>query len=369
MKLTQKLLGLLHRVFDPDPESFLALQIGYDGDGLTWEVSNAVLTTSVSGGQGVDLALDLTDYTIAELIAYISAAPGYSILKGASAANQALSARILIDATGDLADDKGDRLYAYSSLTWAYLEAYSLELQAAATQIPLAIEQMSLATADDEWLDELGAYYNCARQTDELDSSYGPRIVATTLRPRCNNIAIEQAITFYTGQSTNVTDVTVYSDVAPLYNSQITRDSSYNYISKAVPKYGLFDVEYGYDLLGGDDPTAFAARIATIIETIRSAGTHLRSLSLQAGTISDTLDEPADTFSTLTVAPLFTDTLDEPADGSVVLASILSAFTDTLDAPSDDNALSGSIVYDYHYDSKRYRNGAITFHGGITGAL
>lgn len=362
MKLTQKLLGLLHRVFSVDPEHFLALQLGYDGDGLTWTVADAVLTTTVSGGQGVDLLIDLTTYTLGELINFIAAQPGYSVVKATGSANRKLGARILIDATGDLSVDSGDRLYAYTSLNWAFMDAYSVELEVAKAQIPEAINQLDLTTAEDEWLDELGSYYGVERLTDELNASYGPRIVATVMRPRCNNVSIEKAISYYTGQETTVTDVTVYGDASPLYNSAINRDGQYNYLSKVLPQFGLFDVEYGYDLLGGDDPTVFAERVKTILDVIRAAGTHMRALSLQAGAITDTFTAPTETYNAISMVQSYTETLTEPTENDLVVASVMTGVADALDTP--DESFTGTLVYDYKYNSVRYRNSAINYTGG-----
>lgn len=362
MKLTQKLLGFLHRVFSPDPDQFMAVQLGYDGDALTWTVADGVLTTVVTGGQGEDMQIDLTAYTIGELVDLISAQPGYSVVKATGSANRGLGARILIDGTGELSDEGNGKLYAYTNLTWAVLDAFAVELQAAKTQIPLAIEQLSLSTANDEWLDELGGYYGIKRTSGELDTSYGPRIVATVLRPACNNVSIAKAISYYTGQDTTVTDVTIYGAASPLYDSEITRNGQYNYLSKVLPEFGLFDVEYGYDLLSGDDPSTFADRVKLIIESIRAAGTQMRALSLQASAITDTCTAPTETVSAVDVAQSIVETLDAPSESDVVLVSALTGLADTADAASD--AFSGTLVYDYKYNSIRYRNGAIYYTGG-----
>lgn len=53
-----KLLGYLHKVFDKDPEKQLAMRFSYDGS-MTWAVSDSLLTTTVSGGAGKNLAVQL----------------------------------------------------------------------------------------------------------------------------------------------------------------------------------------------------------------------------------------------------------------------------------------------------------------------
>ena len=366
MKLTQKLLGLLHRVFDPDPERFLALRLSYAGS-MTWAVSNAVLTTTVTGGPGQSLTIDLTAYTLRQLVNYLSEQPGYDVLSAGNAEQLSLGARVLIDATGDIANSNGDHLYGYTSLAWAFLEPAAVELRAARKQIPEAIKQLSIGTASDDWLDELGSYYGVGRFQGESDGSYGPRIIAEVVRPRSNNVAIEAAISYYTGQKTTVTDVVVYGDIFPKYNGAVTRNSAYNYQSTAQPRYGLFDVEYGYDLLGDDNPTDFAGRVEAIIDKLRAAGTHLRALSLKSGAITDTFTEPVDGAMTIVASPILEDLLTAPTENEVELVSSLDAMADSLEAPNDDT--TGTIVYSYRYNSVRTRNGAINYMGGQTGPL
>lgn len=361
MKLTQKLLSLLHRVFDPDPEKFLALRVRYGGT-MTWTVAEGVLTTSVVGGIGQGFAIDLTTVTITQLVAYIAARPGYQVLYVDSSGNQSLSARVLMDGTGNIAQSNGDHLYGYTSLVWAYFEAVGTELKAAKAQIPEAIKQMSVPTASSDWIDELGAYYGVPRLQGETDQSYGARIIAETVRPRANNVAMERAISYYTGQATKVTDVTIYGAGFPKYNGTITRNSAYQYQPLSTPKYGLFDVEIGYDLLGGTDQSAFADVVAGIVEKLRSAGTHMRALSMQAGAISDTFTPPTDNSSMPIVAtPVLTDALTAPTEGTVTLTGALTVMTDSF-TPGTESSFD-AIKYNYTYNGVRTRNGAIKYGG------
>lgn len=363
MKLTQKLLGMLHRVFDYDPERFLALRINYDGTGLKWSVSECVLTTAVTGGSGVNLSINLLNYTLRELVDFIAAQPGYSVISLATSQNRSLAARVLIDGSGDIALSNGDHLYAYSSLTWVYLESVGAELCLAKSQIPEAIRQMAITTAESEWLDELGAYYGVPRQQSELDTSYGPRIIAEVVRPRSNNVAMEAAISYYTGQTTKVTDVIEYGDAFPLYNGAVSHNSAYRYQAQAAPRYGLFDVQYGYDLLGGDDQSSFAHRIRTIIDRLRAAGTHLRSLSLQTPSISDEFTAPTDGALSWVVSPALTDALTAPSDLFASVAA-MSSFEDSFAGAMDST--STTIAYNYRYNSMRKRDGTIQYMGGMT---
>lgn len=366
MKLTQKLLSLLHRVFDPDPEQFLALRISYGG-GMTWKVSEGVLSTTVVGGIGQGFSIDLTTVTLAQLVDRISSRRGYQVLYADGSANMALSARVLMDGTGDITRSNGDHLYAYTSLVWAYMEAVGSELEAAKAQIPEAINQMSIPTASGDWIDELGSYYGVPRLQGELDPSYGARIIAETVRPRANNVAIERAISYYTGQATKVTDVILYGPSFPKYNGAITRDGTYHYQPMSSQLYGLFDVQLGYDLLGGTDPTAFSAIVTGIVDRLRSAGTHLRALSLQSSAIADTFTPPVDGAMPLVATPVLADTLTAPGEIEPVLNTVIGSTNDSLNPP--DEALSGTVAYGYKYNGIRKRNGAITYAGGTNGTL
>lgn len=363
MTLTKKLLGLLNRIFDIDPEQFLALRIRYNGTSLSWTVKDCILTTSVNGGSGQNLSIDLSVYTLRQLVNFIAAQPGYSVPSAGTSEQLSLSARVLLDGSGHASQSNGDHLYAYTSLTWVYLDAAAYELKAAAAQIPNALAQMSITTASDDWIDELGGYYGVKRQQGELDASYGPRIIAEVVRPRANNVAMEKAISYYTGQATKVADVIEYGNPFPLYNSAIKRNSLYHFQAEATPRYGLFDVQYGYDLLGGSDQQGFADRVRTIIDRLRAAGTHLRALSLQSGSISDDFTAPP-TDDTLrwTVRPGLADTPPTMPTDDIASFAALSDLIDVRTAPGDSS--TNTITFNYRYNSLRRYNSKIRHQGG-----
>lgn len=363
MKLTKKLLGFLHRVFDKDPAPFLALRLRYAGAGMTWRVSDAVLTTVPSGGAGAPLAVDLRQYLLGELVNHLAAQPGYTVEYADLSELSLLSAAVLLDGSGDQALSNGDHLYAYTSVLWSYLEANAVELRTASIEIDEMLDQMSTTTADAEWLDELGSYYAVPRLQGELDASYSVRIIAEVLRPRGNNVAIESAIKVYTGQVTTVRDVTIYGGEAPLYNSIHIHDGSELHNSTAGPRYGLFDVEYGYDILGGADISGFQSIIRDLINRLRDAGTHLRSLLLQGSEISDDFTAPTDGGSlALGGAQVLDDSFVAPDDE---IAAVVSAagFDDDLDAPLD--GLAAVVTTQFMYNGIRYYDGDIT-HRGIS---
>ncbi|SAK98607.1 hypothetical protein AWB80_07558 [Caballeronia pedi] len=356
MKLTQKLLGLLHRVFDRQPYPFLALRLQYGG-GLVWQIADGALTTTVTGGIGQSLSIDLSQYTVRSLVNYLASQPGYSVAYADGTSFSGLSARVLIDASNDISLSNGDHIYGYTNVLWSYVDANANELEQAGQQIDQMLLQMSTTTASDMWIDEIGDYYGVRRQAGELDDSYGPRIVAEVLRPKCNNVAIEMAISAYTGQSTTVTDATEYGAAFPLYDSHITRNSAYTYNAVSRPLYGRFDVVFGYDLLGGADPTSFKTTVQGIVNRIRAAGTQMRSLTLQSGAMSDTFSAPTDLPLNLSLTPILSDTLTAPTEASFGVNVAIASMSDTLTAPTDSESLT--IAYNYQYSGLRSYNGTI----------
>jgi hypothetical protein len=361
MRLTKKLLSFLHRVFDKDPTPFLALRLSYGGTSMTWAVSDAVLKTTVAGGPGANLSVDLKQYTIAGLVAYLAAQPGYSVLYADTSDLSKLSARVLLDASGDISQSNGDHLYGYTSVLWSYLEASANELANAKAQVDEAIKQITTVTASGEWLDELGGYYGVPRLQGELDDQYGPRIIAEVLRPRANNVAMEAAISAYTGQSTTVTDVTLYTLSPPIYNGLYNYDGTQHHNSASVPRYGLFDVQYAYDLIGGGDITDFQQVVHDLINRLRDAGTQLRSLSLVGSTIFDTLTAPTDSMPGMAVSIPLDDALTAPTE-TTSIATNLDLGSDTLSAPTDDETIT--ISYSTTYNGLRTHDGSVPYSSG-----
>lgn len=300
MKLTSTLIGFLNRVFLKDPHPVLALRVRYPDGGLTWSVEDQVLEITVTGGSGSNFAADLTAYTVSGLATFLAGHAGISV-EYLNPDIAALSATAILDGSGDQNMSNGDHLYAFSSLAWAFLDSVAVELVAAEAQIQAMPAQMSIPTAGDVWLDYLGLYYDVPRLAAEPDSIYGPRIIATVLLPRGNNIAIENAIKVYTGQDALVQNVGYIGPSSQYFNGAFNFDGSHIF-SAAAPQiqYGLFDLIYSYDLLSGSDPTAFLALVISLIEVLRDAGTHLRSISLAGSVIAESLTRvPTDSFGPL----------------------------------------------------------------------
>jgi hypothetical protein len=277
-KLTKKLLLHLHRVFDKDTYQQLAFRLQYDG-GMTWVIANGFLNTTVTGGSGTNQSIPLPNFTVAGLIALLGALPGYSIPYQDTSAYVQLNALVLIDSNNDINTSNGDHIYGYTNLLWAYLEATGSELGTAQTEISEMLEQMTIPTANNEWIDEHGSYYDVPRNQAELDSAYGPRIISQVLLPRGNNVAIAMAIQSVSPLASRVRVIDSINDpFAIIYNGLINFNGLALFDAGGGGSlYGFFDVDFSYDF--STDPTSRAAYITLIestVEVFRDAGTELR---------------------------------------------------------------------------------------------
>lgn len=281
-KLTQKLLLNLHRVFDKNPYPQLALRLQYDGSAMTWQIANGVLTTTVTGGSGANQSIALSNLTIATLAALLASLPGYSVPFQDATSYADLSALVLIDGTNNLDTSNGDHLYGYTTLLWAYLETSGSELGAAKAQIPNMLAQMTVPTAEAEWLDEHGGYYLVPRATNETDPVYAPRIISQVIQPRGNNVAMSAAIQSVAPLATRVRVIDAINDLlfAITYNGLIHFDGTAFYDAGLGPGsgYGFFDVDFSYDFLGPVTQADYITQIRSTVEAFRDGGTQLRGI-------------------------------------------------------------------------------------------
>lgn len=358
MKLTSKLLSHLNRVFKKDPKEFLAIRLNYGGL-MTWSVADGILTTAISGGIGVPLSVNLSNYTISTLVSYLAAQPGYTVAYVDTSDNSKLSANVLLDAVGNQDSSNGDHLYAYSASLFAYLETLSNELKQASDQIVQMLRQLSSTTAEGEWLDEIGSYYGIPRLSGEQDSVYSRRIISEVLLPRGNAMAISASLSATLGFNIDVTDVVVYSGGAGAikYDGTFNFDGSQHFNSTGAPTYGFFDASFPYDLLSGVDYAGYTAMLRLMIANIRDAGTQLRALVL-LGTapLIDTASSGIDSGFSALGANLITD------DIAVGPSEILSDFPVSLQALSD-GAASGSDAANLTVTTTTTFNGFRKFDG------
>lgn len=364
MKLVAKLLDYIHRGFDKEPESFVALRLRHSSAGFRWTVSDRVL----SGFDGATLLfqVDLSAHTLASLISHLYTYSGVEVAYAAGQDRLGLSACVLLDGEGAQAESNGDVLLGYSSLLWVYLDAVSTELVEAKARVVAMLDQMSIKTADTEWLDEWGGYFGVPRLHGEVDADYANRIVVEVMRPRENNKAIEIALLQNFGQESSVVDVRLWGPTSPLYNANYTHNSAVLHNASPVPVYGLFDVVIGYDLLSGADQQEYANTVRSFIERFRAAGTHMRSLSLSGSVIEDVFAGATDGGDNQPVAVTATS-IDEafsaPTDVFAAMDGAIAAFTESFSAPADGTA-NYTVSYTTSYNGLRSYNGAVPHSSG-----
>jgi len=308
MLLTQKLIGFLTRAFDKSPRQELAIRFRFNaGASMSWRIADGVLTTTTDLGGSYDLTYNLADYTVAELATALDAEAGYVVVyldgvNGPDNELQGLKATVLLDGGHDQDESNGDHLYAYKSVLWAFFEPVAVELKLIVSQITQMLRQMVPQTAEDDWLDALGAFYAVDRLPGETDPVYANRIVTSVVKPAGNNVALEMAINAVTqGLLAKVTDAPAEAFTTPY----------------AGTSYGLFDVVYDIDLGGSDDINAYASRVVSIVDLLRDAGTHLKSVSVN-GSFSESYDSANMTDSLSAINVAFTDFAEDASFSTIV---------------------------------------------------
>jgi hypothetical protein len=287
------LLSYLHRVFLKDPVPFLALRITCAG-GLTWTVAENVLTLTpavIVGGAAAPLTVDLTAQTVASLAQYVKSQPGYAVPYQDTSALSLLSARVLLDAAGDIEQSNGDHLYGFTNLLYSYIAALASELSLAQEEILTMLAQMSTTTAANEFLDLLGTYYDVTRGAGELDSAYSPGIIANVLLPSSNNIGMQIALqALFPGTTAIITDVIGTSGTVLLRDGSVLFNSAHVHYSLGIgTPNGQFDVVFAFDFEGPVSESAYLPLLIAALNRYRAGGTYMRTISMKNGLSASTL--------------------------------------------------------------------------------
>ena len=214
---TLKLLKYPHAaVFDKSPMPELALRLRNPA-GLRWTVAEDALSLEVGDNLEYDGVVDwngsydfgltkrrytLQGKTIAQLVDEL-AADGHEIAFENPAVG-GLSALTLLAGSNDQGASNGDHLYVYTSLLWAILDSYAVELDEAKHQVGQALRQMVMTQAEGEWLDVWMQLYGVPRLPGETDPEGQDRLPKEVFRVRVNGIGIEQAIKDLTGQTVSI---------------------------------------------------------------------------------------------------------------------------------------------------------------------
>lgn len=295
MKLVGKLLNYVHEAFRKDADVFTALRVRHTSDAFSWHISDRVLSLRDGANPIYDSNtgfpvpdINLSGLSILDLSVHLGSIGGVTVAY-VDTERQGLSACSLIDGDGYQNRSNGDIISGYQSSLWMYLDALSTELAEAKKRITDMLDQMSIATADDEWLDEWGGYFGIPRDPGEIDAVYANRIIIEVIKPRGNNKAIEAALYRKYGQIASVTDYYLPGIPIPSYVGRQYNDGTYvhNQIG-SEPVCGLFQITIGYDILLSGAPPAFISDVRAFVEKLRDAGTHLDSVALTSSGIDDT---------------------------------------------------------------------------------
>lgn len=361
-RLTEKLLGFIYSALNKSPERFVAFRAQHASGTFRYTILNYEFNFYVN--DAVVLSGNLKNYTILSLAEAIGRLSGMSIVYRADQDVMALSACVLLDGTGNQAESNGDCFYAYESLLWVYLETVGTELGAASNSIDAMLDQMSLQTADDYWLDYWGEHFGVARLDGELDADYSKRIIIEVLRPRGNNKAIEAALFERFGQSATVVDKPMYRSQTNTFNgSYFFSGAPHYYNATEDVYYGLFDVVAAYDLLGSDSPNLFAIEVRKFVERFRDAGTQMLSLNLAGAVISEVYDLTATDSHALSAVSVLSDALDAgPSESVAAFPVVLSQLADT--SASGVDSTSATLTTSTTYNSQRYFNSLVLYQSG-----
>ena len=193
--MLQRLLKHPHRaVFDTSPRAVQAFRLSHP-DGAAWAIADEVMTITAGGET---YTYQLAELTFGHLVAALQA-DGFTVT-GISPEFSGLLASVLVEGSGDQAQSNGNQVTGFTNLLWSLLGGYARELRAARDQIPEALKQMVIHTAEGEWLDLWGALYNLLRADGQSDADYAEAIPREAFRERVNARAIEKAILELTGK-------------------------------------------------------------------------------------------------------------------------------------------------------------------------
>ena len=295
--------------------------MAYAGGTAKWVVRDGILWSRVTGGSGADLILNLSDYTVQELREYLEAIPGYSV-PAYNTEHDDLSARIIMDSSGQCGGSVTSEFRGYTGLAWGILDTFAQWLKLAESDIDRLPDEADLTTAGGTWLDNLaGEVYGFPRIGTETDRDYAARTVREILQPRNNNIAIGEAIrrTLQISQPVSVVDV-VPPETGTFPNRRDTMgilyDGRYLHGPRTHTYYCQFDVQTNFDLVASPDPSELFAQISEVVKGFRAAGTRLRAFAAE-GTLSDIARRPRETVGTIALSPTFAeDTRGPMHDGT-----------------------------------------------------
>lgn len=184
----EPILRYLPRYLDRDPALRPALRLVAPSP-ASWRVREDRLTLA---WDGQTREFDLTEHTLASLVDALQGA-GFE-LAWFDQDLYALGAVILWDGSGTIDDRDGTEFRVRTSLLHALTRSLEHEWVALRDAIPEAARQVSMATAEQVWLDRHGRLYGIARPPGSDDAAYRTHLMEEITRPRGNARGIEYTL-------------------------------------------------------------------------------------------------------------------------------------------------------------------------------
>jgi hypothetical protein len=212
-KIFQSLLARLNNVFSKDPRSIAAFQIQPPAqcklviaDRLIQliAVGNSSPFFSLSFNDPYDAAKSITIRDLYDML-------GDNKIATVSNLNLALSGltvSALVEGEFDLFTSTTNSIMASTSLLWSIFRPLAYVLEDAKGDVEVAIRQLGFITAQGDFLDYWGKIFNVSRYLNEPDYEYSIRLLWETVKPRLNNVAIENIIKQGVGYDARVIDFT-----------------------------------------------------------------------------------------------------------------------------------------------------------------
>lgn len=243
--MLERLLGHLHRaVFDTSADEVVAFRL--DGPaGSYWDAKDEKFDVFIPGQAPVNL--DLNQYTIYQLADKLTAI-GMTVTD-VNPDTRLFSGITMLELSGKAG--KPNPITLYQDILHAIFGAYSREMSAAKDAVVEGINQLTIPTASNGFLDTWGKTFGIPR-AGMTDDEYKKEIPAEVFRIRVNGIAIENTVREKTGYNITLEepwrdvfrlDISRLSGANRLYNGHIDPNNP-----NATPT-GYFTVQpvsYGY---------------------------------------------------------------------------------------------------------------------------
>jgi hypothetical protein len=190
--------------FSKDAQPDLGITLHYTGGEATVTILRHRLMTSVDGGPGVDLIIDLSELqSMQDLVNEINASTGYTCtLTGAGD----ISPMLLIPVEDVDINTTTASLLVFTSLLWKILIVAAWALEDSLENVEEGLEESAQPTSDTNWLDQWGVTLgDVLRLPLEPDPNYKARMMREVQRIRLGKNAIINAVLDAIGVQIDIT--------------------------------------------------------------------------------------------------------------------------------------------------------------------